>query len=418
MKRQNRIGFSLLSSVVLVLFLSIVASAAFMRTQIQLGYNNQRLLSQQAFNAAEAGVQRAIYELRRNSKWRSGMEGQPDFIDVPLSYGDNPPVVLGYYTIEAKSAAQDYNSFPSVWVKATGKDSSQKIVRSILARIIVDSPTKFFLSSSGDIRIGSGSTFDSDLLGKDIYFDVNDSLTGDQKNININGKIFYLSKIYGDDNPAVKMGSKSGKIHFPSITFTGIDLDRYRTIAKQSDGRYINGNFTYNDNIGLEELSALNGVVFVEGDLTIAGNIKDSMLFVASGNIYINKSILSSDSTNSSQLGLLAKKNVFITENAPSDIEINAFIMADGGEVPSDEEYHGGIFQALGDKFSKGKLTFNGAMALRASYERTAADLNVYQTRDYKYNTQLRDNPQIPLLPSFANIVHWQEINPSEPIPE
>jgi hypothetical protein len=42
----------------------------------------------------------------------------------------------------------------------------------------------------------------------------------------------------------------------------------------------------------------------------------------------------------------------------------------------------------------------------------TAANLNAFSTRVYNYNAQLKQNSTIPFLPSIANIVSWEEINP------
>ncbi len=413
--RDNN-GFVLIASILLVLFLGILLGTAISRSDMQLKESLARLSSQKAFYAAETGLQKAIYGIRRNPQWRPGQAGQPAIIDEPLRVGnDDVSEILGYYSIEIQDAPV-YQTFDSVWVKTIGKDPgapASQITRSVLARVIIENPAAFFVSTMGDLHINSGSTFDSDVLGKDIFFDVNDALNPPNLRwITVNGDIFYLSNVYGADDPYVNITGES--INSPLITFAGVDIDRYRTIA-QDNGRYEAGDFSWNDDINIAGVGSANGLVFAEGDIHISGEIQDSMLFVAGGNVYINGDIVSSDPNPATapQLGLLAKKDVLIPASAPADINIEAFIMADG-----DTGSLGGVFLAEGPKNTKNIINFNGAMALRGQNVRTAADLNVYQIRNYTYNLQLRQNRKIPFLPFIANIVYWEEINPQEPIPE
>ncbi len=413
---KNNQGFVFIASVMLVLFLSILLGGAFLRSQMQLEESKQRLASQQAFYAAETGVQVAIYRIRQQPAWRPGENGEPAVSDSPLRVvQSDPATTIGFYSLQL-ATAPDFNVFQSVRVKSTGKDKDGKITRSILARVIISNPADFFVSTVGNLRIGSGSSFDEAILGKDIFFDVNNGLPPSPPQITVQD-VFYLNSVSGIPDPSVKVNGQVKQ--FPTVTFAGVDLDRYRAIA-QANGRYFSGDkFVYSGDIDLPSLNSSNGLVFAEGDIYISGDIKDSMLFVAGGNIYIENDVKTATASTDTeraalpQLGLLAKKDVIIPQNAASDITIDAFIMADGGD-----NSRGGIFVADGDKFSKNTINFSGAIAVRGDNVRTAADLNVYQTRNYSYNSQLRTNRKIPFLPFIANIVRWQEINPGDLIPQ
>lgn len=413
---RNNQGLALVASITLTVFLGLLLGSAMLRTQLQLEEADTRLAAQQAFYAAETGVENAIYEIRRNPQWRPG-ENAPAVTDKVLRVDDSETATpVGLYSIEVVDA-DNFKGFESVWVKSTGKDTTGKIARSIRARLIVEDPTAFFVSTAGDLRIGSGSSFDNNILGKDIFFDVDESiLAPEKKQITINGDIFFLGQVFGIPHPSVHINGGIAKS--PTVTFAGVDLERYRGIAQHGGGRYESGDFIYNGDIDLANLATANGLVFAEGDVHISGVIKDSLLIVAGGNIYVEDDLVpalppggGSEET-APQLGLLAKKDVIIPEGAPDEISIEAFIMADG-----DTGSQGGIFTAAGQKFNKSTINFHGAIAVRGQDARTAADLNVYQTRNYSYNTQLRENRKIPFLPFVAIIVRWEETNPGDPLP-
>jgi hypothetical protein len=403
-------GFVLAASVLLMLFISIMLGAALFRAQVQLDSADQRIAAQRAFYAAEAGIQRALFELRQETNWRPGQDGNPLLENVPLQVANSDPAVtVGTYSVDVGDAPP-FSLFKSVWVKSTGVDTEGLIRRSVVARIMIDNPASFFIATSGDLHVGSGSRFDEDILGGNVFFDVNDAIVDPaEREISIDGNVLYLDEIKGNSNPSVKISGQTKK--FPMVTFAGVDLERYQAVA-QKGGKYVEGDFTYNGNISLKDLEAPNGIVFAKGDIHISGEIRDSMLFVAGGNIIIENNITSSPPSESQaapQIALLAKKDAIIPANAPNDITVNAFIMADGGEGSQ-----GGIFTAMGAKGSKGSINFHGTMALRGQGARTAADLNVYRDRNYSYNPL---NRNLPLLPAIANIVYWKEINPNDPIP-
>ncbi|MCA9401328.1 MAG: hypothetical protein KC713_06850, partial [Candidatus Omnitrophica bacterium] len=331
---------------------------------------------------------------------------------------------IGFYTINVADAPK-YNSLPSVWVRSRGdsarlRDTGEFVnaPRTILARVIILSPTYFFASSLGDITIGSGSTFDGNILGRDIYFNVNESINPEEaRHINIDGEVFYFRSINGAENAEyVHINSDENPYgqQSPAISFPGVDLGYYRELANGANpenplpGRYIDGNFNYSGEINKENLGTQNGIVYAEGDITISGEFSDNITFVAGGDIYIDGDLVNGSDSDQfvPQLGLLASENVYISESADSDLSIEAFVMADEG-----------TFEALGPKFSKGSLDFYGAISVRGREGVTGIDLLVYDQRNYTYNSQLASNGQIPFLPNIANVVQWKEITIHEEFP-
>jgi len=427
--KKNNSGFVLLLSLILIIFLGLLLEASSLRTNIELTESLNRLATQQAFYAAESGLQQYVSRLGQNSSLRIPASGvgsmgyQPFYINN--SIGTTEDNRIGYYKVAITPPGNIlYKSyFPSVYVQSWGQDKSQKVTVSILAQVVVENPASYFLSTAGDIHLGSGTTINQSILGNNIYFDVNSALPAPQQSIAVTNNVFYLQSVNGNNNPAVSIGGATAQS--PTQTFSGVDTSYYSNIA-QNGGDYVDGDITFNGEISRANFGSVsapntNGVVYATGNIYISGAFKDNMLFVAGGNIYIEDNItpVSSGGT-TPQIGLLAKSDLIIPSSAPNELTVQAFLMADGSGPNS----LGGIIQAQaanpnpdGTITPKTSITINGAMALRGSGAISAANLNVYPSRSYSYNTQFQSNLQIPFLPSISKIVSWQEVNPNTSSP-
>jgi len=403
---------------VIAIFLGIFLSAAFTSGDMQIKASQERSAAQLAFYAAEAGLEEAVFELRRNENWLPpGTETTVQLISVA------PPLIAGYYNVQVDNAPLDakYPAFPAVWVRSDGQDSDRQVTRALLAKIILFNPAEFFVSSMADIHVGSGRTYWGDILGRDIYFEINDTISDDDpaKKIVLFGDVYYFRSIHGDTNPFVGFMGNPPQA-FTSITFPGVDADRYRDLA-QSGGKYVDSDYmvplAINRNTIFDEPATANGIIFAEGDIYISGQYEDSLLFVAGGDIFINGDLTPSASTDPApQLGLFAKQDIIIPESSPRDMSVEAFLIADG----EGDAY--GQVTALGNKKSKGTLNFKGAMAARGLQEdgtapRTAFNLNVFANANYNYDANLRNNCTIPFMTYVANMIHWEEINPHDAFP-
>lgn len=397
-RRKMKKGFLLIASIFLSLFLGIIISISLFRTNLQLKSIEARRASVYAFYAAEAGIERAIYELRKNINWRAG------FNNESLIWEGITNQTIGYYDVQIANATP-VGSLPTVWVRAQGRDvryrsvGNQTMRRTILARVALQSPTAFFTSTIGDLNIVSGANIGGDVLARDIIFKVYKSFPPALRKIKINGTAFYIRDIQGDDEEDITIEGDKQKI--PPITFVSVDLNRYKTLS-QLNGRYIDGDFTYSGEINRKSLSAPNGLVFAENDVYISGEVTESMHIVAGRNIYITGDITCK---NLAQIGLSAKEKVIIPESAPSTITIDAFIHMEGS-----------IFKAEGKKYSKDTLNFEGAISVKGGGE-TAVDLSTYSTRNYTYDQQLNTNLSIPYMSYMADLLTWKEVSPSAPFP-
>ncbi len=412
---NGRNGFVLLGSLLIMVFLTIMVGIALMRSNIQQRTTNQRRAIQEAFYAAEAGIERTIFELRRSPGWSPGENGQPEEQDVRLNRvaGDDA-TTIGFYSLEVKDAGI-LNGWNTRWVRSIGKDSLQSMTRIIVVRVIVENPARFLVSTLGDLRIGSGAAIGADVLAQNLYFEVNPSLPSPQRDINVDGDVFYINSITGENDPAVHYSAAAQVQKSPSITFVGVDLDRYRTLANNlaasDQGVYGNGNL----NVDLQNLNSLSPggsgpftpqIIFAEGDITISGQYGHSMLVVAGGNVYIQGDITPHPAIGiRPQIGIFAKKDLIIPTGAVANnahMDIEAFLMADGAGSSM------GLLVAQAPKFSLGTLNFTGAIAVRGK-GRTAIDLNAFDQRVYTFNPDLNINRQIPFVPFIVNVINWSE---------
>ncbi|MBU1995602.1 MAG: pilus assembly PilX N-terminal domain-containing protein, partial [Candidatus Omnitrophica bacterium] len=294
--KKNNSGFMLLGSLSIVIFLSIVLSAAMFSSEMQLKEDTQRNSIQEAFYAAEAGLDMAIFELRKNSEWRPGEDEQPQVQDVRLNRTlDDDETTVGFYSVVVKDGGV-FNGWETVWIQSIGRDALNDLTRVVVARAIIDSHARFLVSTLGNLRIESRASINADILGTDVYFEVNPSLEPPENAIYVTGGVFYIRDIYGEDNPNV-FGEDDGAItsyKIPSITFAGVNLNRYREIAVELEasgkGIYHGGDLT----VDLNTLGGLNAapiIIFAEGDITIFGEYNFSPLVVSSGNIFISGNI-------------------------------------------------------------------------------------------------------------------------------
>ncbi len=399
-------GFILLAAVLTTLFLGIFMGIAGIRMLSQMRLTTSREISQDALYAAEVGVERAIFELRNNIDWIGEIEvGNPipgsENVEVRFT-PDDPRTAVGEYTIRLGGEPYPDGTWMIIPLRVEGRSvhPSEEAVRILDVEIRAQSPTAFFVFTLGDIHVGSGANIGSNVLGRDVYFEISEALPDGMREIDVDGDVTYLRNIAGDDHEDVSI---SGEVsQGDPVTFVGVDISRYQNIAR-GGGAYIDGDFRYQGNIDREELDAPNGVVFVHGDVEIEGDVIEPMLIVASGDIHIIGDVEYRNDDSNIQLGLFSGRDIIIDadatgEDADGDLTLEGLLVADGG-----------VLRAEGDKGSQAELNFHGAISVRGSDDvRTVIDLNVFRERNYLYDHQLFLDPQIPFMSYIANLRKWE----------
>lgn len=413
-KGHNDRGAILLMSVLVLVFLSILMGAAMQRVMVQIKEVDSRRVLQEAFYAAEAGVDHAVNELRIDSRWKPGESGYAEVVNRPLEITTGTATrQIGFYTLTVVNA-EDYRGWETRMITSIGRDAQQRVSRTIQARVIVESPSRFLISTLGTQRIVSGARLDGDILADELYFDVNSAITNDDKRkIIIDGDALYLQKAVFNGNPTL---TSHPDVQYdslekaPNITFPGVDILRYEELARTSsashEGYHTNGAL----HVNLGSLDSLPGVrvspfrpkiIFARGDIHITGGSYDSsVLVVSTGNIYIETNVyppVNRDAPSAPQIGLFAAQDVIIPDNAGQDMDIQAFIMA------------GRNLKAEGTTGTRGELKFTGAMSVRGDTT-NAINLSAFLERQYEHNPYLIENRSIPYSPFIVNIIQWQEI--------
>ena len=350
-------------SLFLIIFIGSLISISLLRAQFYLKAVHIRKASLDALYCAESAIQRAISALRANYEWREGFGTQNDPVCVRWKDGQ----VIGWYWIDNTNWDSQNNTClvsgkcdivpgplqggrQTLWIRAWGQDADRKVTRVLFVKVAIGNPADYFVSTVGDLRVGSGVNVSGDILGRNIIFEVNESLPPQFRSIEIDGNVLYINDIQGAQDPFVDI--KGEIIKIPPITFTSVDANYYQKLAKEN-GRYIEGDFTISGNINKEILGASNGVVFVDGNLYLCGEVEESLIIIAAKNIYITGDLTCNSDTNA-QIGLLACGDIIIPEDAPQNINIDALLIADGG-----------VFKAEGIKGSKDTLNFEGVINVR-----------------------------------------------------
>lgn len=416
MKINNSGGYVLIMSIAVALFLSILLGAAFVRSTQQLREADQRRAVHQAFSVAEAGIDRALFELRRDPDW--GMGTDPNVTSY-LAVGNvllnavegDDTTVIGTYSIEVATGPAIEDLGETRWVRSVGHDAESGLQRAVLARVLIDDPSRFLLSTPGALRFKSGAVVEADVLGQDLFFDVNDTLADpDQRHITIDGDVLYIDELNPANPQADPDITITGGVNpYPSVTFPGVDVNRYDTLATglaATMGAYKEmGDLT----VDLDNLAALESdpgfaprLIFATGDIRVSGEFDSSLLLVAGGNIYIEGDITPDTATPDAQIGLFAKQDVVIPDGvvgAGGDLALEAFVIADGSDGANGE------FRAE-SAVGLGEFNFTGAISVRGGGgTETGIDLSVFATRNYTHKA----NIAVPFSPFIANIIAWQE---------
>ncbi len=136
-----------------------------------------------------------------------------------------------------------------------------------------------------------------------------------------------------------------------------------------------------------------NGAIYYSStsNLNVSGIVSGTMTLGAPGDIYITDNILynsdpRTDPASNDMLGLVAQNNVYVHPSAPSNLEIDAYIVAISnsfevydyaGAIKGDLSLYGGVTQA-----NRGTVgTFNPVTGQKASG----------YTKDYEYDTRLEN---------------------------
>lgn len=168
---------------------------------------------------------------------------------------------------------------------------------------------------------------------------------------------------------------------------------------------------------------ATEELIYVEGDMHIQGVLDGRRTFVSEGNIYIDDSITytsdpKANPASDDGLGLLTKRDIVVTADAPNNLNIYAHMMATGAGTASDtdgsfrvEDYDSGN--------SRGDLIVHGGIVQHYRGAVGTFNTNTGQTttgfkKAYTFDSRFAINPppHYPTLADQYTFDNWSEGNP------
>ena len=165
-----------------------------------------------------------------------------------------------------------------------------------------------------------------------------------------------------------------------------------------------------------------NGLIFLEDDVWIRGQINTSRLTIASArfpdnsstrsSITINNDLLYTNYDGQDVISLIAQKNINIGMVSSSTLRVDAALMAQNGRVGRYYYRPPSSGQRCSPYHSRSAITTYGMIASSQRYGFAYTDGTGYQTRNLVYDTNLLYGPppSFPLTTDSYEVLSWKEL--------
>lgn len=160
-----------------------------------------------------------------------------------------------------------------------------------------------------------------------------------------------------------------------------------------------------------------NGVIFIEDDIWVRGQIDEARLTIAAArfpvnastyaSITINNDILYSNYDGSDVLSLITQKNVNVGLKSENDLRIDAAVIAQNGRVG---RYY--YSSSCGTEYKRTKIQLYGMVGSYERYGWAYTDGTGYTTRVITYDGNLLYGPppSFPITAAQYDIISWEEV--------
>ncbi|MEI6843296.1 MAG: hypothetical protein WCK48_02205 [bacterium] len=184
--------------------------------------------------------------------------------------------------------------------------------------------------------------------------------------------------------------------------------DKWGTWSIKSNGQTFVANYPFPQ----------NGIIFVEDNLWIDGQINGARLTIAVGrfpdnpsqrtSITINDNLLYTNYDGSDTIGLIAQENINVGLNSADTMRIDAALIAQNGR--SGRYYYS---SSCGSSYVRNTLTLYGMLGSFSRYGFAYTDGTGYDTRNITYDANLLYGPppSFPLTSDQYQTISWQEVN-------
>lgn len=229
--------------------------------------------------------------------------------------------------------------------------------------------------------------------------------------------------------------SSSGKYYGPSggtnkgyeiilRTDDKFDINRVRTVRSapsgcSSDGSTGWGTWSINTTSSIATGVAIpaNGLIFVEDDVWVRGQIDGARVTIAAGRFPVNSNTYASITVNndlkytnydgSDVISLMTQRNINVGLKSEDNLQIDAALVAQNGRVG---RYY--YSSSCGTEYKRSTISLYGMLASNQRYGFAYTDGTGYQTRNLTYDGYLLYGPppSFPITATNYDIISWEEV--------
>lgn len=240
-----------------------------------------------------------------------------------------------------------------------------------------------------------------------------------------------LSTIKANANSGGKYLSPSGKLGYHIVFKTNDTYDLYKvTSLATASNNCINSSKNEDDTWGTWSIKSsngqtfidnfpnpTNGLIFVEDNVWVDGQINTARITVAAGvfpdnvnsrkNIIINKDLLYTNYDGRDSIGLIAQENILVGMVSDDDLRIDAALMATNGRAG--RYYYSSYCSPYDDR---SELILYGMIGSNDRYGFAYTDNSGYAIRTITYDANLLYGPppSFPLTSDKYTTISWDEV--------
>ncbi|MDP8223364.1 MAG: hypothetical protein P9L99_08400 [Candidatus Lernaella stagnicola] len=370
-RQDGERGMIMLIVMLVMMGVSLLGLGSLMVVGTDIRIAGQYRNSTQSFWAAEAAVQRALWEMRENRSFT----------------GDVAAEAIGNYTMSSASVERLSENLVRIVAQGRALGARRKI------EVIVNVDTVFgaALNVGGDITLEGKPRISTEgvRLNGDAYFD----LDAGTPELNV-----YMPS--GATLNAVGDTESLNRIEKEPMDLAAVKLkdEEWRTMANMATGDFfIDNDGTYGNtdtnvtinNLNFDDVTpGPNGdrVIFVDGDLTLNGSIAGTGTLVTTGKIICTGGFVTSGTPT---VTMVAQDDVLINFDTNAQSEINGLVYTEG-----DYELHGKI------NFTGVVTAFGSVGVQNPSQFTNNSDPNYWYTYSPAYN----------ILTDPIDVLSWTEI--------
>ena len=413
-------GVALITVLLMIVVVTAIGIAAVNIATVETRIAANHKVAKQAFYVAEAGIAHGLAWLRNQPTPPAGTGVLDDPLDGAQTLG------AGEYEIIIDPDDNNPNVHLNRY-RITSTGSVGGATRTIVMEVMVESFSRFaHFTNYEHFRTWLGPIpnvfFTNDKLTGPVhpnyYFNILGNPVFDGPVSSHGGHINFIWPLPNYCEPVFKQGLQLGveRIEMPGDTADlkeraeaqdGLLLTGDTTVELLADGTMNVTNVGVNQGVTQNMPLPTNGVLHVvDGTLRISGTLRGRLTAGSEENIIITGNIRyhtdpRTDPTSQDMLGLVAKRNVAVYQDAGHDVEINASIMAIDGS-----------FIAEGWWSSRGTLTLYGGVIqnYHGPMGIGIGGIGLGFAQDYHFDSRLKTNPP-PFFPTTGDyvVLSWKE---------